>query len=130
LNHFDFLPITDESANEAIVGVSMKNPFNPSLYVYYDFENNLTTLEGSFGYAIPIDQKSAVLFTAFLGLSDYYIGSKYAGIMADYSYSFTRYARVVIGGRIARTDPDATTGFEHVRSETRTWWGVSFTAGF
>jgi hypothetical protein len=29
LNHFEFLPMTDATANEVIVGVSMKNPFNP-----------------------------------------------------------------------------------------------------
>jgi hypothetical protein len=50
--------------------------------------------------------------------------------MLDYSYSFTRYARMTVGGRVAQLSPDdGVLGFS-AEDDTRVWWGMSFTAGF
>jgi len=49
------------------------------------------------------------------------------GVMVDYSYSFTRYARLTLGGRWISTDPDVDYADA---DDSVAWWGVSFTAGF
>ncbi len=131
VSHYQFLPFSEDSATEGILGLTWKGPLNPSLYVYADTDGDMLTFEGSLGHAIVIDQKSALLFTGYVGTTEFHVGSNYAGFMIDYSYSFTRYARFAVGGRIARLDPDAPdAGDELVEADTRVWWGVSFTAGF
>ncbi len=131
LSHYQFLPFTEDSATEGILGLSLKAPLSPSIYFYGDTDGEMVTIEGSIGHAFKLDQKSAIMVTGYAGISDFYVGSNYAGVMLDYSYSFTRYARFTVGGRVARLDPDAPEGDEPlVDSDTRVWWGVSFTAGF
>jgi len=131
VSHYQFLPFTDDQATEGMVGLTWDSFLSPSIYVYADSDGEMTTIEGSVGHAFALDQKSAIMVTAYAGTSEFYIGSNYAGMMIDYSYSFTRYARFTIGGRLARLDPDAPEGDGAViEADTRAWWGVSFTAGF
>lgn len=129
VSHYEFLPFMDDSPNEVNLGFTIDTILSPSVYVYTDFDGEMTTYEGSVGHAFALDQKSAIMVTAYAGFSDFHVGSTYQGAMIDYSYSFTRYARFTIGGRIARLDPDAP-GDDDLVKDTRVWWGVSFTAGF
>jgi hypothetical protein len=128
-SHYQFLPYTDESPNEAILGLTWDVPFSPSIYVYYDLDGEMATVEGSFGYSIPLDQKTAIMLTGYVGTSDYYLGSNYAGAMVDLSYSFTRYARFTMGARFVSLSPDEA-GPDMLEDDTEVWWGMSFTAGF
>ena len=134
VSHYQFLPYTDDSATEGMLGLSFDTILNPAIYVYADSEGDMFTFEASAGHAFVLDQKSAIMVTAYLGQTDFYVGSSYAGLMIDYSYSFTRYARFTVGGRVANLDPDAPyQGNDDemiIEGDTKVWWGVSFTAGF
>ncbi len=131
LSHFDFIPFTDESVTEGMIGLTWDTLLSPALYVYADSDNETTTYEGSIGHAFPIDQKSAIMVTGYVGNSEFYTGSTYYGAMLDYSYSFTRYARLTFGVRYVSLDPEEADVLElAIDSDNVTSWGVSFTAGF
>lgn len=129
VSYYQFLPFTDDSPAEATIGLTWDVLLSPAVYAYLDFDGDMTTFEGSVGHAFTLDQQSAIIWSAYVGQSDFALGSTYAGLILDYSYSFTRYARLTLGGRLATLDPDAPDGSEF-ESDTRAWWGVSFTAGF
>ena len=42
-------------STEVYVGASLDVILTPSLYYYYDFDNEVSTVEGSIGYSIPVD---------------------------------------------------------------------------
>lgn len=46
---------------EAFVGASLKSVVTPSLYYYYDFDREVSTIEASVGYSLPIDAIKASL---------------------------------------------------------------------
>lgn len=48
-------------STEAYVGASLDVILTPSVYYYYDFDNNVSTLEASIGYSLPIDAIKASL---------------------------------------------------------------------
>lgn len=134
----DFQPFRDDSAVETFFGLTWEGPISPAVYLYYDVDQEEITIEASAGYSFVIDTKSAVMLTGFAGNSEFGpdedltggvdTDSTYYGAMLDYSYSFTRYARMTVGVRFANVDND----FELNENldESRLWWGASFTAGF
>ena len=128
-SYYDFIPFSDDSPTEGMIGLTWDVPFSPAIYVYHDFDGEMTTVEGSFGYSIPLDQKTAIMLTGYVGSSDFYVGSEYFGAMVDLSYSFTRYARFTVGARYASLNPDEPVP-EEMDEDSKFWWGVSFTAGF
>ncbi len=131
ISHYQFLPFSEDASTEGLLGFTLNTVLSPSIAFYSDIDGEMTTIEGSIGHALEIDQKSAIMFTGYIGTSDFYMGSNYAGLMLDYSYSFTRYARFTVGARAASLDPDAPDdGSSLTESDTRVWWALSFTAGF
>jgi uncharacterized protein (TIGR02001 family) len=70
---------------EAFVGVSADVLLTPSVYAYYDFDLDNTTLELSVGYSLPVDAiKTSLDFSAAAGYVD--LGSALAGTPDDYTY--------------------------------------------
>jgi uncharacterized protein (TIGR02001 family) len=55
-------------STEVYVGVKANVLLTPSLYYYYDFDGDVSTLEASIGYSLPIEAiKSSLDFSAKLG---------------------------------------------------------------
>jgi uncharacterized protein (TIGR02001 family) len=69
-------PSTDST--EVYIGVKANVLLSPSLYYYYDFDGDYSSLEASIGYSLPIEAiKSSLDFTAKLGY-----------ILADENFAF------------------------------------------
>jgi conserved hypothetical protein, proteobacterial len=52
---------SQDDSTEVYVGVSANVLLTPSVYYYYDFDNETYTIEGSVGYSLPIDAINASL---------------------------------------------------------------------
>jgi len=134
----DFQPFRDDSTVETFLGITWENILTPAVYAYYDMDNSEITIEASAGHSFVIDTKSAIMLTGFVGASEFGpdedlagvedTDSFYYGAMLDYSYSFTRYARMTAGVRFANVDNDF--DLNEDLDKTRVWFGASFTAGF
>ena len=46
---------SSDDSTEVFIGASFDVLLKPSLYYYYDFDNNVSTVEGSIGYSIPLE---------------------------------------------------------------------------
>lgn len=125
-SYYQYRPYTDDSTVEGYVGLTWESLLSPAVYYYYDADMEESTVEISAGYTIPIDLKTGLILGGYVGYSEFAGDSKYIGLMADLSYSFTRYARATIGARMAHLDPEE----DLLDTDTRLWWGASFTAGF
>ncbi|MCC5788020.1 MAG: hypothetical protein JJT75_00155 [Opitutales bacterium] len=102
---------------------------DPSLYLYYDFELENTTLEGSLDYAVGITEFIGVdadlELGAFVGHvwvdqgNDYF----YYGVTADVVFAFTDAAYGSVGVRYAGNDED-------INPDDQLWWGAAVGVSF
>jgi uncharacterized protein (TIGR02001 family) len=128
-----------EDTTEGYAGLSFETELSPAIYVYYDFDLQNLTIEGSVGHSIALSEEGSVDMTAYLGwvaldentmgFDDYY----YLGAGVAYSYAFTDNASFSIGVNWAGSSEDTmgTNGsgltFD---SDNEFTFGTSFTAGF
>lgn len=112
----------DETTFEAYVGAAFDVMLSPAVYVYYDFDLEVLTIEGSIGYSVPLSDVSSFDLGGYLGLIEPDEGDSqyYVGATADIAYSFTESTSGSIGIRVSDLE-DGGSEF---------YWGASFSAGF
>ncbi|NRA27948.1 MAG: hypothetical protein HRU10_11960 [Opitutales bacterium] len=115
----------DESTFEAYIGAAFDVLASPAIYVYYDFDLEWVTVEGSVGYSIPLSEEASFDLGGYIGYidGDDIDGGYYVGATADISYTFTDYASGSIGIRVSDLDDD-------LGGDGEFYWGASFSAGF
>lgn len=125
----------DTDTQEIYIGATLnlaELPVDPSLYLFYDFELENTTLEGSLDYAISLAElagidNSTLELTGFFGhvwqdedgAPDYF----YYGVKADVVYSFSEAAYGSIGVRYAGNN-------ENISPDDQIWWGAAVGVSF
>lgn len=144
---------------EVYAGTSFDVLLSPALYVYYDFDTENLTFEGSIGYSIPVSDMIAIDFGAYLGWvnigkheefqvpegpllrSPRYSDYTYYGASADVVFTLTENATLSAGVRWAGSTEDTFGDFDFdewddfLEDEARDddnafWWGVALTVGF
>lgn len=120
-----------EDTLEVFVGASFDLALSPSIYVYYDFDIEVVTVETSIGHSIDLADMApgtSIEIGGTLGWVDPDGGSDYfyAGATADLVYSFTDNASLSLGVRGTKNDLPRAVGFNRANF----WYGLSFTAGF
>ncbi len=101
VTHYYYPTTTDASTTEVFVGIAGDYAFSPAVYIYYDFDLEAWTYEGSFGYGWEIATDTTFDIGAGLGYIDPDGGDSAYYIMttADINYSFNEYASGGIGVR-------------------------------
>lgn len=119
---------SDTNTFEVYTGISLSTNFAPAFYVYYDFDLETLTFEGSVGHSIEVGESSTVDFSASLGYVEPDAGESYLyyGASAGYSYSFSEGAAMSMGLNYYGADEDMMYGGD---GNTLTY-SISFTAGF
>jgi uncharacterized protein (TIGR02001 family) len=145
-------PFSVDRSREVKFGLIYDHILSPSVYFYYDFDLEQTTLEFSAGYEYDTSEwisSTTLAFSGNLGFvdaDDRFAGQTtvpaalkglenngytYYGLTADLSYSFTETANASIGVRYTgNNDEDAISNFAGFKREGNFWWGISFSAGF
>jgi len=75
ISHYEFLPFTDESATEGVLGLTWDTVLSPAFYIYSDSDGEMTTYELSLGYALALDKQSAIMFTGYAGQSEFMLAA-------------------------------------------------------
>ncbi|EDY82908.1 hypothetical protein VDG1235_2531 [Verrucomicrobiia bacterium DG1235] len=119
----------DDSTFEAYAGISADVELAPSLYVYYDFDLEVLTLEASVSKSYKVDEKSSIELGAGIGYaeedsSDF--SYAYYSFNADYVYTFQDNLTASIGVRASGNDLDEV----YTVKGDNIWGGVSFSYGF
>ncbi len=123
--------VTDSTRIEAYIGGALDLPFSPAVYVFYDFDDEVWTVEGSAGYSHDLGEGYSFDLGVHLGhswISDVWRGSTlpdyfYGGVSAGVSQAFTDHVHASAGGRFTFNDLSGA-------KQSNVWWGVSLTAGF
>ena len=112
----------DETTFEAYIGAAFDVILMPAVYVYYDFDLEVLTLEGSAGYSVPLSDVTSFDLGAYLGYiePDEGEGQYYLGSTADVCYSFTVTSSGSIGIRFSNLKD----------GDSEFYWGAEFSAGF
>lgn len=111
---------------EAFVGGALNTVLGPALYIYYDFDLEALTLEGSVGHSFDLGDGASFDVGSALGYIDA-DGSPsvwYYSVTADISYAFSDNASAAIGVRYSGLEIDGP------GDDDNFWFGASFTAGF
>lgn len=121
-------PDADDETFEVYVGASADVALAPSFYVYYDFDLETFTYEGSISKAFELNDKSSIELGGALGLVDPSEGEGYAyySVTADYVYSIADNMSASIGVRAAGNDSNVGPGGK----EHNAWAGTSFSYSF
>jgi uncharacterized protein (TIGR02001 family) len=102
-------------SSEVYVGINANVLLSPSIYAYYDFDNEVATYIGSFGYSLPIEAiKSSLDFSASVGFVDINGGQEYlygvAGVAIPYKLSDT--STLTVGVDYIANDDDNIAGVQ------------------
>ncbi|MEM9025832.1 MAG: TorF family putative porin, partial [Verrucomicrobiota bacterium] len=110
----------DETTFEAYIGAAFDVLLSPAAYIYYDFDLEVLTLEGSIGYSVPLSDDTSFDLGGYLGDIEPDEGDSqfYVGATADVSYTFTENASGSVGIRVSDLED----------GDTEFYWGASFTA--
>jgi len=97
-------------SSEVYVGINANVLLSPSIYAYYDFDNEVATYIGSVGYSLPIEAiKSSLDFSASVGFVDTNGGQEYlygvAGVAIPYKLSDT--STLTVGVDYIANDDDS-----------------------
>ena len=116
----------DNETIEIYGGFSFDVPVAPSVYLYYDFDLDTFTLEGSVGHSVPLNEDASFDLGAHVGWVNPKGGDSaiYYGATADISYAFSENASGSIGVRASGND------FAGVTKDSNFWIGMTFSAGF
>ncbi len=121
-----YFPPSDDNTTEIYAGIAADTVASPSAYIFYDFDLEALTIEGSIGHSIPLDQSLSLDLGAFAGFvtpdegDDYF----YYGLTADVSLEVNATSSASVGVRFAGNDIDDADLSEFL------WWGFSFSTGF
>jgi uncharacterized protein (TIGR02001 family) len=138
----------DETTFETYVGAAFDTMLSPALYIYYDWDLENLTIEGSIGYSIEVADNTSVDLGAFIGfvdldsplettldmgtpddVSDDELLSEdtytYIGFLADLVYTINETASTSLGIRYSYNSED---DFEGNSDEF--WFGGSIVLGF
>ncbi|MDQ8204513.1 TorF family putative porin [Pelagicoccus sp. SDUM812003] len=123
-------PDADDETFEIYTGLSLDAPLAPSFYVYYDFDLEALTLEGSVSKSYDVAEKTALELGAAAGWvdSDLDEGAEfyYYNATADLVYSFNETTTASIGARVGGNDGR----FGEGGKDDNAWAGVSFSKSF
>lgn len=121
---------SDVNTFEIYTGLSFDVPFSPSVYVFYDFDLENLTVEGSAGHSIEVAQNSSVDLSVHLGWVDQDDGPSYFyyGAGVAYVYAFSDNASFSVGGNYYGAEEDYMGRWYD--SDYKFTWSASFTAGF
>lgn len=108
-----------DDSTEVYVGLTADVLLSPSLYYYYDFDNEKSSYIGSIGYSLPVDAINASLdFTGTVGFiqapnsSDY----TYASIGVAIPYALSETATLTVGAEYIYNDSKTLAGFQNDKS--------------
>jgi uncharacterized protein (TIGR02001 family) len=126
-------------STEAYVGVKADVLLSPSLYYFYDFDGDSSSLEASIGYSLPIEAMQASLdFSAKLGYvladEDYAFGDDnyvYGALGVAVPYKLSDSATLTSGVDYIHNNEDDFAGSSNVSNENDAFVGkVSLSIGF
>jgi len=119
---------SDVNTFEIYGGLSFEAAFSPAIYVFYDLDLEVFTIEASGGHSVEVGEQGSVDLSLFLGYVAPNEGSDYAyyGAGAAYSYAFTDSASFSIG--VNWQGADETYMFSD--KDNKFSLATSFTAGF
>jgi len=118
----------DGATTEIYAGVAFEVPFSPSAYVYYDFDLEALTLEGSVGHSFAMgesasfDLSGAVGYVSADGGTDY----SYALVSAGFGFALNDYASASIYTNYSLSSED----YMYDGDSGEFWFGFSVTGGF
>jgi len=118
----------DVNTTEIYAGLSFEVPFSPSIYVYYDFDLENFTVEGSGGYSWEVSEAAAVDLSLYLGHVSVDTGDDYTYYGAGLSYGYT--FNDSVGGSIYANWAGASEDLMYDGDDNEVWFGFSVTAGF
>lgn len=89
----------DVNTFEIYTGASFETTLSPAVYVFYDFDLEAFTLEGSIGHSVEAGTDGSIDLSAYLGYVSPDEGDEYTyyGASVGYSYAFTENAAWSIG---------------------------------
>lgn len=121
-------PDADDETFEIYTGLSLDAALAPSLYVYYDFDLEALTIEGSISKSYDIADKTTLDLGAAGGWVDGDFGLEYYyyNVTADVVYSFNETTSASIGARVGGNDSNLGFGGK----ESNAWGGFSFSKSF
>lgn len=119
---------------EAYAGFAFDVEYSPAVYVYYDFDRDVLTIEGSGGYSYEFAENT----TLDLGLAAGYVvpdeGDEYVYAVgtAGVGYAINEAASVSVYANysVASEDYFFTDGTVFEEEKDEIWFGVSVTTGF
>ena len=123
-------PGVDDSTFEVYAGFSFAVPFEPGVYLYWDFTLEAFTIEASASYSYDLADvgfdKASLDLSAYLGSVSPDVGDSYVyvGGSLDLTYAFNDNATGSIGVRVSNNDVGLGT------RDSNFWVGISFSAGF
>lgn len=108
-------------STEAFVGAAADVLLSPSLYYYYDFDWEVSTVEASIGYSFPIDAiKASLDLSGKVGYVKAHDAP--AGVIDDYTYfvagvaipfALSETATLTVGGEYVYNTEDTLAGFNN-----------------
>ncbi|KAF0095368.1 MAG: hypothetical protein E1N59_863 [Puniceicoccaceae bacterium 5H] len=129
----------NDNTFEIYGGASFDVMFNPAVYVFYDFDLENLTVEGSAGYSYPLSDAASLDATGYVGwvsldeegwntagtenFDDYF----YYGVNLALSYALAENASVSVYGNFAGSTEEQV--FEYGDKNT-IWYGLAVTTGF
>lgn len=118
----------DGATTEIFAGAALDLPVSPSLYVYYDFDLEAFTFEGSIGHSIEIDEKTTFDLSGAVGYVSPDGGDSYTYILASagFGYAFNDYA----SGSVYANYSSASEDMMFDGGSDEFWFGFSVTGGF
>lgn len=121
-------PDADDETFEIYAGVSADVALAPSFYVFYDFDLEVFTYEGSISKSFALDDKNSIELGGAIGLVDPDAGEGYSyySVTADYVYSIQDNLSASIGVRAAGNDSNVGPGGK----EHNAWAGASLSYTF
>lgn len=120
-------PDASDETFELFVGISADVQLAPSAYVYYDFDLEVFTFEGSIGHSITLNESSSIELGAALGFVEPDAGNGYSyySTSADYVYSLSGNTDFAVGLRYSTNDHDL-----GASPDGNLWGGLSLTTSF
>jgi len=129
---------SDTNTFEIYAGTSFETVLSPSIYLYYDFDLETFTAEGSFGHSFEVSETASIDLSGYLGYVDPDGGddSTYYGIGTSYNVAVNDAVGFSIFANWAGSSED-TLGLDGVDAmgdfiyddDNELWFGFSVSAG-
>ncbi len=124
----------DDNSVEFYAGAALEVLLSPALYVYYDIDLDVFTVEGSIGHSIPLTESISFDTGAYLGWVNPDHGDDYTyyGVTGDFVLTINEAASISAGVRWAGASEDYMWSDNPAKGvdDNTFWFGFSFTTGF